>query len=70
VAKSKNVKSERTGRVATTAHRYNIKEVTAVAKVSVATVSRTLAMPDVVLPAILPTQLMVRGPAAARRDTK
>lgn len=48
MAKSKKVKSKRTGRVATTARRYNIKEVATAAKVSVATVSRTLAMPDVV----------------------
>lgn len=33
------------------AHRYNIKEVALAAKVSVATVSRTLALPDVVAPA-------------------
>jgi LacI family transcriptional regulator, repressor for deo operon, udp, cdd, tsx, nupC, and nupG len=35
---------------ASAAHRYNIKEVAVAAKVSVATVSRTLAMPDVVAP--------------------
>jgi len=50
VAKPKKVKSKRTGRVATAPRRYNIKEVATAAKVSVATVSRTLAMPDVVLP--------------------
>lgn len=50
VAKPKKVKSKRTGRIATAARRYNIKEVATAAKVSVATVSRTLAMPDVVLP--------------------
>src|ERR1700722_195078 len=50
VAKPKKVKSKRAGRIATAARRYNIKEVAIAAKVSVATVSRTLAMPDVVLP--------------------
>src|SRR3984957_390655 len=41
---------KRARRTASAAHRYNIKEGAVAAKVSVATVSRTLAMPDVVAP--------------------
>jgi LacI family transcriptional regulator, repressor for deo operon, udp, cdd, tsx, nupC, and nupG len=53
VAKSKKVKAlkvSRGGSKMTALRRYNIREVATAAKVSVATVSRTLAMPDVVLP--------------------
>jgi LacI family repressor for deo operon, udp, cdd, tsx, nupC, and nupG len=50
VAKSKKVTAKRKKRVPKAARRYNIKEVATAAKVSVATVSRTLAMPEVVLP--------------------
>jgi LacI family transcriptional regulator, repressor for deo operon, udp, cdd, tsx, nupC, and nupG len=50
MAKSKSAKGKQARRGAASQRRYNITEVAVAAKVSVATVSRTLAMPDVVAP--------------------
>jgi LacI family repressor for deo operon, udp, cdd, tsx, nupC, and nupG len=48
MSKSKSASAKRARRASSAPRRYNIKEVALAAKVSVATVSRTLALPDVV----------------------
>jgi LacI family transcriptional regulator, repressor for deo operon, udp, cdd, tsx, nupC, and nupG len=50
MVKSKSARAKRSRRASSVARRYNITEVALAAKVSVATVSRTLALPDVVAP--------------------
>jgi LacI family repressor for deo operon, udp, cdd, tsx, nupC, and nupG len=50
MVRPKSLISKRAGKAAPGPRRYNIQEVALAAKVSVATVSRTLAMPDVVAP--------------------
>jgi len=50
MVRSKSLISKRVGKTPAASRRYNMEEVALAAKVSVATVSRTLAMPDVVAP--------------------